>query len=299
MFRRMMPLLLVALPLAAQDGALPTTPRFVAIVQLQQDGRADSARATIGGILTAMQPTDPEYPEALFTAATIASSGEEARLLFSRVAVEYPRSGWADKALLRLAQLDYGTGDTQGTMNRVARLMADYPQSAMIPAAALWGARAAFERREDSVACDWLARGLLLVGDNVELNNQMQFARQRCVSVGTAGGAAPGPLRTPETRPIDTAQVVPPPPPPVATPAEGPWRVQLAAITDPAAIRRVEAIIRRAGLTPYRVDGPNGLVKVQAGPFATREAAAARVTELRAAVGGQPFVTRGEVRPEP
>jgi hypothetical protein len=67
----------------------------------------------------------------------------------------------------------------------------------------------------------------------------------------------------------------------------------VAAITDPAAIRRVEAIIRRAGLTSYRVSGPNGLVKLQAGPFATREAATARVAELRAAVGGQPFVTRG------
>jgi hypothetical protein len=294
MFRRMLPLLLVAVPLAAQDGALPTTPRFLAIVQLQQDGRADSARATIGGILTAMQPSDPAYPEALFTAATIASSGEEARLLFSRVAVEYPRSAWADRALLRLAQLDYGTGDTQGTMNRVARLMADYPQSTMIPAAALWGARAAFERREDALACDWLARGLLLVGDNVELNNQMQFARQRCATVGSSGGIGEAPIRTPETRPIDTAQVTPPPPPPppAAAPAEGPWRVQLAAITDPAAIRRVEEVIRRAGLTSYRVNGPNGLVKVQAGPFATRDAAAARVAELRAAVGGQPFVTR-------
>jgi hypothetical protein len=290
MIRRLLPGLVLALPLAAQDPALPTTPRFVEIVQLQQDGRADSARTTIGGILTAMQPTDPLYAEALFTAGTVAASGEEARLLFSRVAVEHPRSPWADKSLLRLAQLDYGSGDTQGTMNRVARLMADYPQSSVLATAALWGARAAFERREDITACEWLARGLQVVGDDVELNNQMQFARQRCGN----GGAQP-PLRTPETRPIDTVQVVPPPPPPPPPPAaapEGPWRVQVAAITDPAAIRRVEGIIRRAGLTPYRVDGPNRLVKVQAGPFATREAASARVAELREAVGGQPFVTR-------
>jgi hypothetical protein len=276
--------------LGAQEHALPTTPRFVEIVQLAQDGRADSARTTIGGILTAMRPTDADYPEALYTAATIASTGDEARLLFSRVAVEHQRSAWADKALLRLAQLDYGTGDTEGTMARVRRLMSDYPQSTVLGHAALWGSRAAFERQENGVACDWLERGVAAVGDDVELRNQLEFSRQRC-----AGNVSAPVLRTPETRPIErpeVTQAAPPPPPPAATPTAGPWRVQAAAISDPAAIRRVEGIIRRLGLTPYRVPGPGGVTKVQAGPFDTREAASARVAELTREVGGRPFVTR-------
>ncbi len=287
--------------LTAQDPAMPSSPRFVEILRLAQDGRADSARAAIGGLLTAIQPTDPDFPEALYTAATIASSGEEARLLFSRVAVEHNRSAWADKALLRLAQLDYGTGDTEGAMNRVRRLMADYPTSPILSSAALWGARAAFERNENGQACEWLARGLAHVGDHVELRNQLAFAEQRC-----RGNVTPiTPVRTPEERPTDRtpvtqptptpAPVTPPPPPPAPAPetrAEGPWRVQVAAISDPTSIRRVEGIIRRLGLTAYRVPGPNGLTKMQAGPFDSREAASARVAELTREVGGKPFVTR-------
>jgi cell division septation protein DedD len=68
--------------------------------------------------------------------------------------------------------------------------------------------------------------------------------------------------------------------------------VQVAALSDPTAMTRVEGIIRRMGLTPYRVDGPNGLTKLQAGPFATREAANARLDELTKAIGGRPYVTR-------
>lgn len=283
-----------AAPLAAQDYALPTSPRFVEIVKLAQDGRADSARTTIGGILMAMRPNDAEYPEALYTAATIASSGEEARLLFSRVAVEHPRSAWADKSLLRLAQLDFGTGDTEGTMNRVRRLITDYPQSTVLSQAALWGSRAAFERMDNATACDWLERGIAAVGNDVELRNQMEFARQRCA--GNLSNAAP-PMRTPESRPIDGRMVIetppPPPPPPAAAPV-GMWRVQVAAISDPAAIRRVEAIIRRQGLTAYRVPAAGGITKVQAGPFDSRDDANARVAELTREVGGRPFVTRVE-----
>lgn len=281
---------LISVPLAAQEHALPSSPRFVEILRLAQDGRADSARTTIGGILMALRPSDADYPEALYTAATIASSGDEARLLFSRVAVEHPRSAWADKALLRLAQLDYGTGDTEGAINRVRRLMSDYPQSPVMSHAAMWGARAAFERQDNGLACEWLERGIAAAGEDVEVRNQMEFSRQRCA--GNVSGLPP--MRTPETRPIDRPPVTQAPPPAAAPPVEtvGPWRVQAAAISDPAAIRRVEGIIRRLGLTAYRVPGPGGITKVQAGPFDTREAASARVAELTREVGGRPFVTR-------
>lgn len=284
-------------PLAAQDVAMPTSPPLVKIVRLAQDGHADSAQAAITALLEVTVPGDPLYPEALYTAATVARAGADARLLFSRVVVEHGASPWADRALLRLAQLDYGTGDTEAAMNRVKRLMSDYPASPVVATAALWGSRAAFERRDAAQACAWIQRGLDQVGEDVEMRNQLEFARQRCTNPAPAPTRPPVERVVPPSTPAPTTGTASPPPSPrptTPTPAAGPWRVQVAAISDAAAIRRVEQQIARAGLTAYRVRGPNGLTKLQAGPFATREEAVAKVATLKAAIGGQPFVTRVE-----
>ncbi len=280
-----------AAPAGAQDVAMPSSPALVKIVRLAQDGRADSARVAINALLAITVAGDPLYPEALYTAATVAKTGADARLLFSRVVVEHGASPWADRALLRLAQLDYGTGDTEAAMNRVNRLMTDYPASPALPTAALWGARAAFERRDAAQACEWIERGLRQVGTDVEMQNQLEFTRQRCTNPPAA------PARAPVERVVPPSATSTPTPTPTrsTTPsAAGPWRVQVAALSDAAAIRRVEQQIARAGLSAYRVPGPNGLTKLQAGPFASREAAAAQVAALTAAIGGQPFVTRVE-----
>jgi cell division septation protein DedD len=292
----------LAVPAAAQDATLPTTPQLLAIVRLAQDGHGDSARTAVDDLLERTVPGDPLYAEALYTAATVAKSGEAARLLFSRVVVEHGSSPWADRALLRLTQLDFGTGDTEAAVMRVRRLMNDYPTSPMLPAAALWGSRAAFERRDQAQACEWLRRGIEQVGNDVEIRSQLEFAVQRC-----------GIPMAPETSPA-AERVVPSgrdmaPPPAVATAAPertpdpapvvrsataGAWRVQVAAIRDAAAIRRVEQQITRAGLTVFKVPGPGGLTKMQAGPFATRDDAVAKVATLKAAVGGEPFVVKVE-----
>ncbi len=305
------------LRLDAQDPTMPTSPDLVNIIRLAQEGYADSARALLKVITDRADEASPLYPEALFTGATIARSGDEARLLFSRVAVMHSTSPWADKALLRLAQLDYGTGDTEAAVNRITRLATDYPESAVFPDAMLWGARAAFERRDTVTACDWLGRGLQRVGSNIELKNQIEFTKQRCpASMASRSVEQPAAVSLiTDSTPRQTtppAQNVPvqttPPVTPAAPPAQSPknpdpappsgeagaagWRIQLAAVSDPAAITRTETAIRRAGLTPYRVPAPNGLTRVQAGPFATREAAQARLDELKRAVGGAPFVVR-------
>lgn len=281
--------LATAAPLAAQDATLPSAPALLAIVRLAQDGYGDSARTAIDDLLGRTVPGDPLYPEALYTAATVARTGEDARLLFSRVVVEHGTSAWADRALLRLAQLDFGTGDTEAAMVRVRRLMDDYPTSPILPAAALWGARAAFERRDQAQGCAWLQRGIERVGSDVELRNQLEFAVQRCSQPLPAVPAAP-----PAERVVTPARDPGTPPPTTTMRAAGLWRVQVAAIRDPAAIRRVEQQIRQLGLTAFREPGPNGLTKMQAGPFDTREAAADRVAALKGAIGGQPFVVKVE-----
>lgn len=294
----------LAAPVAAQDATLPTTPELLAIVRLAQDGHGDSARTAVDDLLGRTVPGDPLYAEALYTAATVAKSGEDARLLFSRVVVEHGTSPWADRALLRLTQLDFGTGDTEAAVLRVRRLMTDYPTSPMVPAAALWGSRAAFERRDQAQACEWLRQGIERVGNDVEIRSQLEFAVQRC-----GIPMAPAPTSTPAAeRPVPSGRDMLPPPavttaapertpepaPVVRSATAGAWRVQVAAIRDAAAIRRVEQQITRAGLTVFKVPGPGGLTKMQAGPFATREDAVAKVAALKEAVGGQPFVVKVE-----
>jgi hypothetical protein len=277
---------------------LPSSPRFQAITQLSQEGYGDSARKVIGAQLARMATTDSNYAEALFTASVVAGTGDDAGRYLKRIVVEFPTSAWGDKAQLRLAQLAYGNADMDEVMTRVGRIFADYPHSSVLPNAALWGARAAFDRQKLQQGCDWLTRGLAAVGDEVELRNQLQYAKQRC-NLGPGLQLAPftpDSLRAgppPAIKPVDSA--TPPPPPPIAPPVRGaarsPWRVQVIAIADRATVRRIVAKLEAAGYTAYQVPGPRGLIKVQAGPFATRAAAAARLAKVRAVTGGSPFVT--------
>ena len=223
------------------------------------------------------------------------------RTQFSRVAIEFSSSAWADKAILRLAQLDYGSGNSEGAVSRMRRLFNDYPASTILPTAALWGSRAAFDRKELQLGCDWLARGLALVGDDVELRNQLEFAKQRC-NVGPGVELAPSRPDSLRSKPV----VEPAPhrpdslrmktgnarPPVTSAASTGPWRIQVAAISDKAAIRRAIQKIEQAGFKAYQVAGPRGLIKVQAGPFKSREAAATKLKALKATLGGAPFVVR-------
>jgi cell division septation protein DedD len=292
---------------AAQAPLPPTAPRFVEVTRLAQEGYGDSARAVIGRLLKQIQPSDQAYPEALYTSAAVSATVADARLQYARIVVDHPQSRWADKALLRLAQLDYGAGNSETAVLRVKRLFADYPESAVIPVASLFGARAAFERRDGALACDWLTRGIQQVGSDLELKNQLEYARQRCTPEEIARLAAmpkPDSIMRPSTPATTTPTTTPParptvtqPPATTTTPAPtrtaaSPWRVQAAAISDAAAIRRVTQQLEGAGYTVYRVAGPNGLIKLQAGPFATREAAAAAVAKVKGIVGGGPFVVK-------
>ncbi|MEP6591340.1 MAG: SPOR domain-containing protein [Gemmatimonadota bacterium] len=274
-------------------------PPFQEVVRLAQDGYGDSARVLINKTLAKLPTSDPLYAEALYTAATVAKSGEEMRMLFTRVAIEFSSSAWADRATLRIAQLDYGSGNSEGAVARIRRLFNDDPTSPVLPAAALWGSRAAFDHQDVQLGCDWLTKGLARVGDDVELKNQLEFAKQRC-TVGP--GLEMAPLRPdslrakPSVEPAppraDSIRAKPPAPKPVAAAASGAWRVQVAAITDKSAIRRAILKIEQTGLKAYQVAGPRGLTKLQAGPFQTREAALAKIATLKAALGGSPFVVQ-------
>jgi cell division septation protein DedD len=296
---------MLASPATAQAPLAPTSPRFQDIVRLAQEGYGDSARASIARILSKMADTDPAFPEALYASGTVARMGDSMRTMFAKVAVDFSSSSWADKALVRLAQLEYGFGNMDKVVADITRLFTDYPSSPVLATGALWGSRAAFSQQKMQLGCGWLTKGIAAVGDDLELKNQLQFGKQNCdvgpgvqyAPVVPESLRSPPPRRAPDT--TTRAPVTPPPPapnpgkpaakPPTTT-AASPWRVQVAAISDKSVIRRVQQKIEVAGFKAYLVPGPKGLTKIQAGSFATRAAAVAQLAKLKAAIGGSPFV---------
>src|SRR5262245_18155552 len=256
--------------------AAQTDPRLVEAVRLAQEGLGDSARASVNRVMNSLAPSDSLYPQALYTLGLVSRSVDEMRRQYSRVAVEYTFSDWADDALVRLGMLDYAGGNPHGTLKQMEKVATDYPQSPLIPTAALWAARAAFETRQPAVGCKWVATGLAAAASDVELQNQLQFYNGRC-----ANGVA-----AESTQAADTAK----PATPTATKREG-FGIQVGAVTSQAAADKLLASLKSAGLKGYAVKDGN-LLKVRAGPYADRAAADAAVSKVRGAVGGSPFVVK-------
>ena len=291
-------------PLSAQVAFAPTSPQFDRIARQAQEGFGDSARTAIARILARTPTTDATYPEALYTSGFVARTGDSMRSVFSRLALDFSTSPWADKALVRWAQLEYGFNNMEKVVTEITHLVEDYPNSPALAVGTLWGARAAFSLQKMQLGCGWLTKGIAAAGDDLETKNQLQFAKQSCAA-GNGVQIAPAtpdslrqgpPPRTGDTTTKRPLPAPPPPPPPAATtkPAAGtsasPWRVQVAALTDKNVIKRLSQKLEAAGFKAYTVAGPNGLTKVQAGPFATRAAALAAVPKVKAAAGGSPIV---------
>jgi len=267
-------------PLPAQQD-----PRLVSAVRLAQEGQSDSARKVAGRLLVSLQPTDSLYPETLYTLALLAATEEERRLYLRRVIVDHSLSPWADDALLSIVQLEYAKGNTEGAVRAADHLVRDYPDSPVMASAALWGARAAGDWRDGAMACRLVDAGLRAVRDDIELRNQLEFQRQRCA--GLVAMAAEAARR-------DSAAAARPPsrtPPPAPSARASGWYVQFSAVRTREASTQE---LRRLARVDYRgvVLHERGLYKVRAGPFASREAAAAALAKIKASLGGTPFVTR-------
>lgn len=262
--------------------------RLVEAVRLARNGMPDSARTLTARLLATVPPTDPLFPELLYTIALVASSEADRRLYLRRVAVEYGASPWADNALLQLAQLDFAAGNPEGTQRAVEQIMTDFPGSEVTAEAAFWGARAAFDRHDPRRACAWLATGIASAGSDVELRNRLEFLNLRCQEP-IPDSATPPPVPPPPPPPPPPAPS--PAPPPAQRPTAGPaWLIQVAALTDRAALDRTVAALRQMGYEASVVPGPGSMQKVRAGRFSTRALAQAEVARLRARFGGQPFV---------
>jgi len=261
-------LALFTAPLAAQDDS-----RLVAAVRLAQDGQGDSARALINTLLSQTAPADTLYPQVLYTAGLVARNPGDRTGFFRRVAIEFASSSWGDDALLSLAQDEFGNGHADVAARTIEKLKADYPSTPLIAAASYWAVRAYFDLGKTAEACRWLDQGLTMVGDDVELRNQLNFYTPRCQAAIAAG---------PDTSRRDTATTAPPA-------SGGRFAVQVAAVGSESGARSIVDQLRTAGYTP-RLVRESGLVKVRVGHYADRAQAAAAAAEIRTKLSGSPFV---------
>lgn len=259
-----------ALALFAFTAALQaqSDPRLLDAVRQAQDGQGDSARAAVTKLLTTLQPTDSLYPEALYTMGLVSRNVDDMRRNYSRVAVEFTNSTWADDALVRLGMLDYAAGNPQGTVRQMEKVRSDYPDSPVMAAAAEWAARALFDQRKTAEACKWVAEGYTKVGDDVEAKNRLDFLNGRCSGVSDS-----------TTPPSGTGS---------SAPRTG-FGVQVGAVATQAQADKILADLKAAGFPGYVVKDGN-LLKVRVGPYPDRARALAAIPKVKAAAGGTPFV---------
>ena len=303
-------LLFTALPPDRPTALAQTDPRLVAALRQAQEGQGDSARAGLARLLDSTPVRDSLYPQILYTAALVTPTAQEMQRYLQRIAVEYTLSEWADDALLKLSQLEYASGNLTGAARNLERIGSDFPASPLLGVASFWAARTYFDSRNERAACGWVARGLRVAGQDVELRNQLGFFAQRCgPAVAATPPAAAPPAAAPAVQaPADTIMIAATPadtsPPPAPTPAPmdvtpapaaartpPAFRVQVIAAPSQAAADAMVAKVKAAGLDAIVVN-EGGFFKVRAGAYATRADASAAAQRLRARLGGSPFVVR-------
>ncbi|HEX5387783.1 MAG TPA: SPOR domain-containing protein [Gemmatimonadales bacterium] len=293
--------LLLACPAACLSAQ--SEPRLAGAVRLAQEGLGDSARAVVQGVLDATPPGDTLYPQILYAAAAVAGDPDVMRSDLRRIAIEYAYSGWADDALLRLAQLDFADGNRQGAIKSLEQIRLDYPGSPLFATAALWAGRAYFDENEPRSACSWLDDGLARLGDDdVELRNRLDFYHQRCANLAPAGLAGADSSRAAGTGADSTRPDLTKPdstrPAPVRSdstatvPASARFRIQIAAVATQAMADAVASRAKAGGYDPV-VAREKGLLKVRLGAYQSRAAAAADLAAVQAKFGGKPFVVAG------
>jgi len=269
--KRIIALACLGLTIAVTAASAQTDARLKTAVQLAAEGLPDSATAIVNGLLAVTPLSDTLYPQILYTQGSIAKTTTEMQRAFQKVAVEYPTSRWAEDALLRLAQMDFASRNYAGTVRTVSQIPANNPSSQLIPSAAYWAARAEFELGKTAEGCAWVTRGLASESSDVEAKNRLEFLQGRC-----SPGAVP-----------DSGPAAPPP---TAPPAAGAWGVQVAAVSSQASANSVLADLKAMGLTGTVAHEGGNLYKVRVVGLASREAADATVTAVKAKLGGSPFV---------
>jgi len=267
-------------------------PRLKAAVDLAQSGQVDSARAVVRRLLATLSPQDSAYPQALYTQGMLAADAPTVTANLQRVVVEYGWSPWAANALMRLAQLAYTQGDPASAVQQVQRLRRDYPDSPVKSRADFWGARADFDLRNEAEGCALIQEALAGAGDDVEFKNQVAFYAARCPAAPGSAPAAPAPAPPAGTPPAAAAPAPAAPADTAAPAARVPttYAVQVLAVKSAADVDALLTRLKVMGYEGRAVRDSSGLIKVRVGHYATRPEALRAQAQLKARLGGQPFV---------
>ncbi len=206
---------------SSRTALAQTDARLAGAVALAQEGHGDSARAIVQQVLSSVPSTDPLHVEALLARARLAESADTMRRQLQQITVEHALSPWADDALLALAELEYASGNIPATTRTLERFRSDYISSPLLSAAAFWAARAYFDTRKESAACEWVGMGLARIARApADIAPQLEFFARRCPSTALAAGSA----QLPPLPPADTIALSTTPDPgrPTMDPAPSP-----------------------------------------------------------------------------
>lgn len=206
------------------------------------------------------------------------------------------------------AQYVYGTALFNGDLVAKDWVRA-YALMSRAAAQGLPAAKSSLAQMDKFIPADQRMRGIQLAGafEAHDAATATDPADARTVGESPAASlppARPEPVAPPPRRPVETAEAPPPPPVRVVKPPKparpvaeepapvrpavgGRWRVQLAALSDS---RRANALWQSlhgrigalAPYSPYIYDAGN-VVRVQAGPLVSKEAAVALCAKVRAA----------------
>ena len=253
---------------------------LTAALRLAQDGRIDSARATLKRMEQSTVPTDSLFPGILYSSALVAPTAEEVRQRLQRVIVEYPFSPWAEPAMIALAQLDYANGDPAAAGRTLEKFRTDHGTSTLYAVAALWGARAGFDVNDPRAACQWVSEGLARAGDDASTRAELAALNRKCVGTPSAApspaAATSAPSAAPAAQPsLDTVV----PPPAAAMPAAPPADTAL----RPAPPAVVPAPVVPAPVVPEVVPAPVAAPPERPVPAAERPAPAVFRVQIVAA----------------
>ena len=275
--------LLAGSPLSAQqDSSLRVAVRLVT------EGRGDSARALVRRRLAVVPPSDSTYAEVLYTAGIVAANPDTALKYLRRTTIEYSQSPWADRALLRIAQLSFAAGDPTTTFSSAERVITDYPFSPVRTQAAYWAGRAQIDLGNLQIACRYLRQAADSSGDDVETANRARFYVQRCLNLPATArkdtvrtDTAVATTAAPKTLPVTKT--------PTAVVAKT-YAVQVAAVRSAAAADQSMQALKRAGFEPRVARDTDGFFKVRVGSFKTKGEALKLAAEVKRKANLAPFV---------
>jgi len=266
---------------------------FARAKQVVVGGNGPAGRLLVDSVIAATAPDAPEYAEALYWRAALASNAADAERDYRRIVVDYALSPRSGDALLQLAQLELARADRSSATTHLQRFLLENPNHPERGRAGYLLGGALFEQNDPVKACMALGRTSRDVpADAVELRNQFDYLSSRCAGVDTIAGSSSNPPRSAADSATTPARSTHPRPNPDSSrhgAAPGRYSVQLAAYPTRAAADRLIQKLHAAGLEG-RVEGTAKLFRVRVGQYATHADAAAAAKRLKAR-GFPGFVT--------